>query len=135
MLALQEKGYPVITTVHHPITRDLEIALSETTDWGMRLLIKRWHSFLSMQTKVIRKLTHLVTVSDAARQDIAAAFDVDVQRIQVVHNGIDLNRFKPMPEIRRASHRLMTTASADAPLKGVQYLLKALAEVAKVVPK
>ncbi len=135
VLALQEKGYPVITTVHHPITRDLEIALSETTDWGMRLLIKRWHSFLSMQTKVIRKLTHLVTVSDAARQDIAAAFDVDVQRIQVVHNGIDLNRFKPMPEIRRASHRLMTTASADAPLKGVQYLLKALAEVAKVVPE
>ena len=48
VLALQEKGYPVITTVHHPITRDLEIALAETTDWGMRLLIKRWHSFLSM---------------------------------------------------------------------------------------
>ena len=134
VLALQEKGYPVITTVHHPITRDLEIALSETTDWGMRLLIKRWHSFLSMQTKVIRKLTHLVSVSDAARQDIAAAFDVEAQRIHVVHNGIDLNRFKPMPEITRAPHRLMTTASADAPLKGVQYLLKALAEVATVVP-
>jgi glycosyltransferase involved in cell wall biosynthesis len=134
VLALQEKGYPVITTVHHPITRDLEIALAETTDWGMRLLIKRWHSFLSMQTKVIRKLTHLVSVSDAARQDIAAAFDVEAQRIHVVHNGIDLNRFKPMPEITRAPHRLMTTASADAPLKGVQYLLKALAEVATVVP-
>ena len=134
VLALQEKGYPVITTVHHPITRDLEIALADTTDWGMRLLIKRWHSFLTMQTKVIRQLHHLVTVSEAARRDIASAFGVDAQRIQVVHNGIDLNRFKPMPEITRASHRLMTTASADAPLKGVQYLLKALAEVAKVVP-
>jgi len=100
----------------------------------MRLLIKRWHSFLSMQTKVIRKLTHLVSVSDAARQDIASAFKVDAQRIHVVHNGIDLNRFRPMPEIIRAPHRLMTTASADAPLKGVQYLLKALAEVATVVP-
>lgn len=134
VLALQEKGYPVITTVHHPITRDLEIALADTTDWGMRLLIKRWHSFLTMQTKVIRQLKHLVTVSEAARRDIATAFGVDAQRIKVVHNGIDLNRFKPMPEITRASHRLMTTASADAPLKGVQYLLKALAEVAKVVP-
>ena len=59
---------------------------------------------------------------------------MDAQRIHVVHNGIDLNRFKPMPEITRAPHRLMTTASADAPLKGVQYLLKALAEVATVVP-
>lgn len=80
---------------------------------------------------MIRELQHLVTVSEAARQDIAAAFDISADRLQVVHNGIDLDRFKPLPDIPRETNRLMTTASADAPLKGVHYLLKALAQVAK----
>ena len=134
VLTLQKLGYPVITTIHHPITRDLEIALSAEGHWGMRLLIKRWHSFLKMQKKVVRELEHLVTVSEAARQDIAAAFEISAQDLKVVHNGIDLDRFKPLPGIPREPNRLMTTASADAPLKGVHYLLKALALVAKEIP-
>ncbi len=134
VLTLQKLGYPVITTIHHPITRDLEIALSAEGNWGMRLLIKRWHSFLKMQKKVIRELHHLVTVSEAARQDIADAFKISAQSLQVVHNGIDLDRFKPLPGIPRETNRLMTTASADAPLKGVHYLLQALALVVKEIP-
>ncbi len=134
VLTLQKMGYPIVSTIHHPITRDLEIALSAEAQWGMRLLIRRWHSFLRMQKKVIRELQHLVTVSEAARQDIAAAFDISADRLQVVHNGIDLDRFKPLPDIPRETNRLMTTASADAPLKGVHYLLKALAQVAKKIP-
>ena len=44
-----------------------------------------------------------------------------------MHNGIDIETFKPMPEIERRPRLLMATASADAPLKGLRYLLKAYA--------
>lgn len=129
VLKLQDKGIPVITTIHHPITSDLEIALKSADNWKLRLLIRRWHSFLRMQKNVVPRLKHLVTVSRASRDDIAQAFSIDPSQIDIVHNGIDTNIFKPLPEIKQKPFRIMATASADAPLKGLDYLLKAFARL------
>jgi glycosyltransferase involved in cell wall biosynthesis len=134
VLQLQNMGYPVITTIHHPITRDLALALADETHWGLRLLIRRWHSFLGMQKRVVRQLKHLTTVSYAARSDIADAFQIDSDRISVIHNGIDTKVFHPMPSVLREPLRLMTTASADTPLKGVSVLLHALKIVVRQFP-
>jgi len=127
VLKLQEEGIPVITTIHHPITSDLEIALSSAGSWKLRWLIRRWHSFLRMQKQVVPRLKHIVTVSKTSRADIASAFSIDPQKIDIVHNGIDTSVFKPLPDITRKPYRIMVTASADAPLKGLDYLLKAMA--------
>ncbi len=135
LLALQNQGIPVVTTIHHPITSDLEIALNDTQDWKLRLLIRRWHSFLRMQKKVVPNLHHVVTVSEASRQDIAQAFRIDPSGIHVVPNGIDTEVFRPCPDIPRKPFRIMATASADAPLKGLGYLLKALPEVIRAFPE
>ena len=115
-------GLPLVTTVHHPITSDLRIALKAARSWHERLLIRRWHSFLGMQKKVIKKLRHLVTVSDCSRQDIARDFGLQPAGIGLVHNGIDTGVFRPLPEVERKPLRLMATCSADAPLKGLRYL-------------
>ncbi|MFZ3208307.1 MAG: glycosyltransferase family 4 protein [Geobacteraceae bacterium] len=127
LLSLQKNGVPVVATIHHPITRDMEIALAAAPNLKHRLLIRRWHSFLRMQKKVVQKLNHLVTVSECSRRDIAQAFGVTEQNINLVYNGIDTKEFAPMPEIVRMPYRIMTTASADQPLKGLKYLLKAIA--------
>ena len=135
VLRLQEKGIPVITTIHHPITSDLEIALKKADSWKLKLLIRRWHSFLRMQKKVVPKLNHVVTVSKASRMDIASAFNIDTSKISVVHNGIDTGVFKPLQEVERKPFRIMATASADAPLKGLDYLLKAIATLVPDYPE
>ena len=127
LLDLQRAGIPLVTTIHHPITSDLEIALSHTEDWKMRLLIRRWHSFLGMQKQVVRQLRHIVTVSKQSQEDIASAFGIDAELIKVVHNGIDTEVFTPRPEINRTPGRIMATASADQPLKGLEYLIGAIA--------
>ena len=133
-LGLQQMGLPVVTTIHHPITRDLDIALAAADTFGLRLLIKRWHSFLRMQKQVIRQLAHKVTVSHAARADIESAFGLPSQSLRVIHNGIDLDRFKPAShevgtKKDRPNPTIMTTASADSPLKGLDTLLRAFALV------
>ena len=133
-LGLQRMGLPVVTTIHHPITRDLDIALAAADTLGLRLLTKRWHSFLRMQKQVIRQLTHKVTVSHAARADIESAFGLPNRSLHVIHNGIDLDRFKPASqevgtEKNRLTPTIMTTASADSPLKGLDTLLRAFALV------
>jgi glycosyltransferase involved in cell wall biosynthesis len=134
VLKLQDEGFPLVTTVHHPITLDLRIALRAAQGFPERLLVRRWHSFLRMQGRVIRRLKHVVTVSECSRRDIARDFRRPMERVDVIHNGIDTAVFRPHPEIERSSRKLMATASADAPLKGLRYLLKAYAALLATYP-
>ena len=135
LLDLQKMGLPTIATIHHPITRDLKLALDAESDWGLRLLIRRWHSFLGMQKKVAKQLKHVVTVSEISRTDIADAFGLNKQRINLIYNGIDTQEFSPLPGIERKPFRIMTTASADQPLKGLRYLLEAMSVLKHSYPE
>ncbi|NCG06928.1 MAG: glycosyltransferase [Gammaproteobacteria bacterium] len=128
-LALQHRGLPLVTTIHHPITKDYRVALASEPRWYMRLLIHRWHSFLRMQKRVAPQLQSVVTVSGASAKDISDDFNVDRSAISVMHLGVDSELFRPLPDKERESHRLMTTASADAPLKGLSVLLHAIASL------
>ncbi|MCR9277573.1 MAG: glycosyltransferase family 4 protein [Pseudomonadaceae bacterium] len=129
LLRIQDSGLPLISTIHHPITMDRDIALADENRWHYRLLIRRWHYFLRMQTQVVRKLQNLVTVSENSRQDIANAFGITTKHIDLVYNGIDIDTFRRQPDGVRERDTLITTASADQPLKGSQHLLRAMAEL------
>lgn len=135
LLSLQRCGLPVVATVHHPITRDRELALAAAPDWGHRLLVRRWYSFLGMQRKVVQQLRHVITVSEQSRRDIAEAFARPVADTRVIPNGIDTELFTPQPELSRQPMQLITTASSDQPLKGLSVLLRALAELQTEFPE
>lgn len=135
MLKLQANGVPLVTTLHHPITHDLRIALGAARRWHERILIRRWHVFLGMQKQVVRRLHNIVTVSETSRVDIARDFGIQPSGISLVYNGIDTGEFRPLPGVRRNPWRLMATASADAPLKGLRYLLRAYADLLGRYPK
>ena len=135
LLRLAGFGMPVVCTIHHPITWDRDIALAHGKDWQERLLIRRWHGFLRMQTRVARKLRHIITVSERSKRDICAAFDIPPERVSVVYNGIDTDAFRPEPSIARNRWQLITTASADQPLKGTQHLIPAFARLCTSFPK
>jgi glycosyltransferase involved in cell wall biosynthesis len=130
-----QQQIPLLTTIHHPITWDRDIALAHANGWRERVLIRRWHHFLDMQGKVARRLRHIVTVSERSRQDIARAFTIDPDRIHVIHNGIDTGTFFPEPSIARNPWQLITTASADQPLKGTQHLIPAFARLCQRHPR
>jgi glycosyltransferase involved in cell wall biosynthesis len=134
LLQLQARGENVIATVHHPITRDRELAIAAATTKGQRWLINRWYSFLTMQEKVVQRLNHVVTVSKQSQQDIAEAFGRPLEKITLIPNGIDTEIFKPLPEVERKSWQLITTASSDQPLKGLSVLLNALAQLRAEFP-
>jgi len=134
-LSIQASATPLITTIHHPITWDRDIALAHAPNLKHRLLIRRWHHFLRMQNRVANRLQHVVTVSRRSKQDISRAFNIDPERIQVIYNGIDTETFRPEPSIARNPWQLITTASADQPLKGTQHLIPAFASLLERFPK
>ncbi|HLG00852.1 MAG TPA: glycosyltransferase family 4 protein [Acidimicrobiia bacterium] len=129
IVKFQDEGWPLLTTVHHPITVDRDLDLQHASGPIRRLTLRRWYSFLKMQKRVIRQLDHLVTVSGSSRRDIAAQLRVDPDRIGIVPVGMDERTFRPLPHVERVPGRLMTTTSSDVPMKGLIYLLEALAKV------
>jgi glycosyltransferase involved in cell wall biosynthesis len=135
LLQVMSRNIPVVSTIHHPITRDLETALANEPQWGMRLLIRRWHSFLRMQKRVAPRLKQILTVSDCSRQDLVRDFGLNPERISVVHNGVDLTSFAPMDDVERRPFRVMATASADVPLKGLSTLLQAVSQLKNEMPR
>ena len=135
ILQLQKKQFPLVTTIHHSITNDFEIALNAAKDSGERALVTRWYSFLKMQEKVIKQLDHVVTVSEQSKTDIVSAFNLSEHSLRVIYNGIDTQEFKPLPKVSKIRYRIMVTASADAPLKGLRYLLEAVAALKDQHPK
>lgn len=129
ILDLQRAGFPVVTTIHHPITRDLRVALAGEPIGWRRLLIRRWHSFLVMQRRVASQLDRIVTVSTASAADITTDFGVLPGAISIVPNGVDTTLFRPLPGVKRKPNQIIATASADAPLKGLSVLLYAFHEL------
>jgi glycosyltransferase involved in cell wall biosynthesis len=118
---------PTVATIHHAITVDRKLAVqAEKYIWN-KLKQWRWYSFITMQKRVAPSLKRLITVSNCALDDIVSAFGIPQNKFTVVPNGIDTNQFHPVAHIERTPYRLMTTTSADVPLKGLRYLLYAIA--------
>ena len=129
-----QKSYPLVTTIHHPITRDHKIALDNARNWKERLSTNRWHGFLKMQKKVAPKLQKIICPSAQSKEDVIEEFLVERDSIDVVLNGIDVNSFRFRGDKRPHTNRIVTTASADIPLKGLKYLIRSLPEIIKKFP-
>jgi glycosyltransferase involved in cell wall biosynthesis len=124
-----EKKIPTIVTLHHPITKDRKLEMEHTKTWFKRRAISRWYSFVNMQGKVASKMPRVVVVSENSIADIHTDMKVSLDRMKLVPVGVDPELFTPLPHISRKPGHLITTASADVALKGLSYLLEALAKI------
>ena len=120
---------PVVATVHHPCSIDARMEIHHARGPKQRLSLWRWYSFTRMQGRVVRRLPRVICVSEAARDDAIAEFGLRRGRVAVVHNGVDADLFRPLPHVRRRPGRIIATASADVPLKGLAFLIEALAKL------
>jgi glycosyltransferase involved in cell wall biosynthesis len=126
-----KKILPTIATIHHPITVDRSLAIKAASSIWKKIKEMRWYSFIGMQRRVARAMTHIITVSKSARDDISRDFKIPLQRFRTIHNGINTDLFYPVPGIKREPGRIIVTSSAETPLKGLSYLIQAVAELSK----
>ncbi|MFF5715411.1 glycosyltransferase family 4 protein [Streptomyces buecherae] len=129
LLGLDRAGFPLVTTIHHPITVDRKLELDAATDWRRRASVRRWYAFSRMQKRVAKRLPTVLTVSGSSRQEIVADLGVSPRRVHVVPIGADATLFSPDPAVPQIPGRVVTTSSADVPLKGLVYLIEALAKL------
>jgi glycosyltransferase involved in cell wall biosynthesis len=129
LLALERVGLPVLATIHHPITVDRRLEMEHAETAFKRFSKGRWYGFTKMQTRVASRMPRVITVSQNSLKDIHADQNVPLDRLHVVPVGVDQELFKPQPHVKRVPGRLITTASADVTMKGLRYLLEAVAKL------
>ena len=129
-----QKLYPLAVTIHHPITKDHKLEMDNAKNWKEKLSSMRWHNFLPMQKRVAPNLNQIICVSGPSKQDIVKEFQVEQNKIEIILNGIDVEKFVPNEKEANEGYRLITTASADIPLKGLKYLIKALPGIIENFP-
>jgi len=128
---IQKAGYPVVETIHHPVTIDRDLAIQSAKSLKDKLGYRRWFSFTGMQIKVARQLPFIITVSEMARHHIHEIFGIPESRMKVIYNGIDAELFSPSDEVPRLDNMILMVMSRDTAVKGLRFLLEALAELRK----
>jgi glycosyltransferase involved in cell wall biosynthesis len=127
VLKIQKLGYPIVETIHHPVTIDRDLAVKSATSLKDKVGLRRWFSFINMQIKVARRLSHIITVSHTACQHITKTFGISEDKLRVIYNGMDTDIFSPSPKVDRLENRLLVVISRDTAVKGLRYMLEALA--------
>ncbi|MEU8505129.1 glycosyltransferase family 4 protein [Streptomyces brevispora] len=126
---LADLGAPLVTTIHHPITVDRQLELDAAPTRRRRASVRRWYAFTRMQKRVARRLPSVLTVSGSSKQEIVEHLGVRPARVHVVHIGADTDLWSPDPSVAEVDGRIVTTSSADVPLKGLVHLVEALAKL------
>jgi glycosyltransferase involved in cell wall biosynthesis len=129
LLGMERAGLPVLATIHHPITVDRRLEMEHAETSWKRFSKSRWYGFTKMQTRVAGRMPRIITVSQNSLGDISADHEVPIERLHVVPVGVDQDLFTPLPDVERVPGRLITTASADVTMKGLRYLLEAVAKL------
>ncbi|MGE0879465.1 MAG: glycosyltransferase family 4 protein [Acidimicrobiia bacterium] len=124
-----EKQLPTLVTLHHPITVDRRLEMEHAPNLWKKFGQARWYNFVKMQGRVARHMPRIVVVSENSINDIEHDMKVPRSSMRLVPVGVDPELFRPLPHIARRPGRLITTASADVTLKGLSYLLEAIAKL------
>jgi glycosyltransferase involved in cell wall biosynthesis len=124
LLLIKSFGVPTVATIHHPLSIDVRNALAQATgpiEKARRLI----YYPIFMQEFVARHLDRIITVSDASAGMVELAFAVPRQQMDIIHNGIDTDMFRPLKVAKQANDIIYVGNSEDRN-KGAVYLVQAL---------
>ncbi len=124
LVPMKGYGIPIISTVHHPLTKDMEADLSTESDlWGYFTTFMFYP--INMQRFVINRLDRIITSSLEGVGELTDAFNLDTAKISVVVNGIDTNAFTYTGQVRE-KNALLFVGNTEDRKKGIKYLIEAL---------
>ncbi len=120
------KGYniPIVSTVHHPLTKDREADLVNDFGFWAKMTTILFYP-LVMQGFVIRKIDRVITSFKEGVDELYKAFKVKRDKVSVVYNGMDIEMFQNTGE-KREDNALLFVGNTEDSKKGLVYLLEAM---------
>jgi len=86
IMAKLNYGIPLVITVH---------SLEPLRPWKREQLGGGYDFSLWVEKTALEMADSVIAVSEETKRDILSLFDVKEERISVIHNGIDLNEYRP----------------------------------------
>ena len=123
--AMRRSGFPLVATIHHPLSYDLRNALRQSRtvyEKARRILWSPW----MMQEMAAKSADRVIVVSETSRADVEEAFDLDPARVRTVYNGIDTETFRPLPGVERRPDKLLYVGNSEDRNKGARFFLEAV---------
>lgn len=80
-------GVPLVCTVH---------SLEPLRPWKEEQLGRSYRLSTWAEKLALENADRIIAVSEGSRADIVRLFDVDPERVAVIHNGIDLDLYRPL---------------------------------------
>jgi glycogen synthase len=124
ILAKKNYGLPLVITVH---------SLEPLRPWKREQLAGGYDFSLWVEKTAMEMADAIIAVSRATKEDIERLFNVDPARVHVIHNGIDLDRYRKLDSsgvltrygIDPAEPYLLFVGRITRQ-KGVQHLIRAI---------
>jgi glycosyltransferase involved in cell wall biosynthesis len=120
---LKRNRVPVIATCYH-------------TWWQQSRYIpaQSWKRvFIPFERRTYRLAERVICISEDSRAILAGAYRIPAAKLTVIHPGVDTGQFFPMPEIKKFRNSLLYVGRIDR-RKGVDFLMRAMPDVARQVP-
>ncbi len=115
---------PIVSTIHHPLTRDRDADLMMDKNLWDKLTTLLFYP-IAMQRNVINRLDRVITSFRGGVAELYNAFSLKKEKISVVYNGMDINVFKNDGS-KRQQNELLFVGNTEDFKKGLIFLLRAL---------
>jgi len=120
-------GVPLVLTTH---------SLEPHRPWKVEQLGTAYHASSWVERTAYQNADGVIAVSEAMRRDVHALYEVPLEKIRVIHNGIDVHLYKPTPNpsVLQSYHIDPTTpyvlfVGRITRQKGIMHLINAIKDI------
>jgi len=119
---------PIVATVHHPLSIDRNSDLTHTKSFKQKWGRIMFYPFF-MQNIVTKRMDRVITVSNSSAQKAKQAFKISDDKLRVVYNGVDTEKFRVRGDVEKEPSSLIVATNTRDRNKGIIYLLQALTQM------
>lgn len=125
LIPMKGYGIPIVSTIHHPLTRDQQADFSINFNFWQKLTTILFYP-ITMQRIVIKRIDRVITSFKEGVDELHRAFGVKKERVSVVYNGMDTDVFRNSG-VPRKENSLLFVGNTEDQKKGFRFLLEAVA--------
>ena len=124
-LAKMLYGIPLVVTMH---------SLEPLRPWKEEQLGPGYHLSSWIEKNGVERADRVIAVSAEMKEDIVKAYQIPAEKVEVVHNGIDLDQYHPVPERdyleeQGIDHPYLLFVGRISRQKGILQLLEAMEQL------
>lgn len=134
---------PTVLTVHSTIQTQRNVALMACSrfsdlEWSEKYTLLFYPIIRLLQQNYVKHISRFIAVSNVTKELIIKHFNVEAERISVVHNGVDTELFHSPTKNeveKKFSRPTVVYVGRMMAKKGVHILIKAMSDVVRRVPQ